>query len=247
MYMYRIIIIALACWLAAAPAWADERQRMIDAFTALKPSVASLYAHEPDGDFSFLCSATAIEHHDVGGVVHTVVLTAQHCLRKGVSYALNFGDGSFRPAWPWMIPHYEADPKNSPRAYGEPQTDMTLFLIAGDDIPLVPVAASSALPAGTKIAMMGFPLGVAKISYEGIVAGTFARPGADQNGYLLLQIFGAPGSSGSSVVAIDAEGGFEVVAVLVSAKQQSAGLPVIFATPIEYRRHLSPARPESAP
>lgn len=240
-------ILALLLALFAGSVNADERQRMIDAFAVLKPSVTALYAHEPSGDFKFLCSATAIERHDVQGDAHTVLLTAQHCLRKGVSYAVNFGDGAFRPAWPWMIPHYEADPKNSPRAFGEPETDMALFLIAGDDVPLVSVATSSALPAGSKVAMMGYPLGVAKISYEGIAAGTFERPGADQNGYLLLQIFGAPGSSGSSVVAIDAEGGFKVVAVLVSAKQQSVGLPVIFATPIEYRRYLSPARPESAP
>ncbi len=123
-----------------------------------------------------------------------------------------------------------------PRAYGEPKTDMALFLMDGVDVPVVPLAgASEHLVYGAKLAIVGYPLGVSKIVYEGIVAGRFARPGNDMDDYILMQIFGAPGSSGSSVV--DVETG-EVVGVLVAARQAMTGLPVIFATPIDYREYL---------
>ena len=51
----------------------------------------------------------------------------------------------------------------------------------------------------------------------------------------MLQSFGAPGSSGSAIV--NAENN-NVVGVLVSAEQSNRGLPVIFATPISYKRWL---------
>ena len=115
-------------------------------------------------------------------------------------------------------------------------TDMALFLMAGVDVPVVPLAGTSGhLVYGAKLAIVGYPLGVSKIVYEGIVAGRFARPGNDMDNYILMQIFGAPGSSGSSVV--DVETG-EVVGVLVAARQATTGLPVIFATPIDYRGYL---------
>ena len=204
------------------------------ALEAISPSVGALYARQADGNMKFLCSATAIERRGDD----TMILTANHCLEKGVAYSINFGDGLMRPLQAWMVPHYEAD-EESKQKYGEPVTDMALFLMRGADVPLVPLAARATDTPGTRIVMVGYPLGVAKIAYEGIIAGRFDLAGNDLDGYLLLQIFGAPGSSGSAVVDV---GTGRVIAVLVAAKQAPVGLPVIFATPIEYRENLALVR-----
>ncbi len=207
------------------------------ALEAISPSVGALYARQAGGDMKFLCSATAIERRGAD----TVILTANHCLEKGVAYSINFGDGLMRPLQVWQVPHYEAD-EESKQKYGEPVTDLALFLMRGADVPLVSLADRAADTPGTRIVMVGYPLGVAKIAYEGIIAGRFDLAGNDLDGYLLLQIFGAPGSSGSAVV--DVKTG-RVIAVLVAARQAPVGLPVIFATPIEYRSNLAPVREES--
>ena len=91
------------------------------------------------------------------------------------------------------------------------------------------------IKAGHPIVMVGYPLGVTKISYNGIISGRLDRPGDAYNGYMTMQIFGSPGSSGSSVV--DQETG-KIIGVLVSATQSGVGLPVIFATPASYRKYM---------
>lgn len=217
----------------------SERQALIDTFAGVSPSVGALYALEAEGNFRFLCSATAVGRHDG----QTVILTAYHCAMKGVSYYVNFGDQVLRRAQIWKVPHYEVDAEKYPRIFGEPETDMALFLMAGEDVPVAAMAESSAVANGTKVAMVGYPLGLSKIMYEGIVAGRFDRPGDDMYDYLLLQIFGAPGSSGSAVVDVDSG---EIVGVLVAATRAIAGLPVIFATPIDYSRWLREVLPEDA-
>ena len=197
----------------------------------MKPSVGALYALQDDGDMAFLCTATAVDREGDA----TVILTAYHCIRKGVSYLINFGDNRLWPLRVWKIPHYEIDSAAFPRAYNEPKTDMAMFLLDDSGIPLVPMADGSVLKDGEELAMVGYPKGLSKISYQGTVAGYFERPGSDEYNYLLMQIFGAPGSSGSAVVHVDTG---EIVGVLVQGREGGRGLPVIFAVPIEYRRHL---------
>lgn len=236
----RKILTAIGLFLLLAVSsvsFAEERNEIIRTFAEIDPSVGALYAQEEDGDMSFLCSATAIDRHEK----QTVILTANHCLKKGVSYLIDFGDRQMRPLKVWKIPHYEVDSIKFPRRYGQPETDMALFLMDGVDTPVLSVGDNNDFEPGTKVAMVGYPLGVAKISYEGIVAGRYDRPGSDQDGYILLQIFGAPGSSGSSV--IDVETG-KIVGVLVSARQSVAGLPVIFATPIGHMKYLKTIHPQ---
>jgi len=232
-----LVVGFLVGFLSLAHATETERQGIIAAFAKVAPSVGALYAQEEDGDIKFLCTATAVSREQD----KTVVLTAHHCLRKGVAYLINFGDNRLRTLSVWKIPHYEVDTDKHPRRFNEPKTDMAFFLMEGKDIPITPFSDGILLDAGRKVVMLGFPLGVSKIGYEGIVAGYFDRLGADLYGYLMLQIFGAPGSSGSSI--IDVQSG-KVVGILVSAKQSFAGLPVIFGTPIEYRKHLLSVRPE---
>ena len=225
----RIILIAAICAAFSLPALAHDDGGLIDTFAKLKPSVGALYALEDDGDMRFLCTATAVDREGDA----TVLLTAYHCVRKGVSYLINFGDNQFRPLRVWQVPHYELG-RDDRRAYNEPETDMALFLMDSVDVPLIPMAKDSAMRDGEPLAMVGYPLGLSKISYQGTVAGYFDRPGSDEYNYILMQIFGAPGSSGSAVVRVDTG---EIVGVLVQARS-SRGLPVIFATPIDYRRYL---------
>ncbi len=101
-----------------------ERQTVIDTFADMSEVVGALYSLEDDGDLDFLCSATAVGTEGPD----TIILTAYHCVRKGVSYLINFGDNNFHPLRIWQVPHYELDDKKYPRAYGEPKTDMALFL-----------------------------------------------------------------------------------------------------------------------
>jgi len=229
--------LSVASW-SIVRAQAAEDNDLISVVAKLRPSVGALYAQQQDGDLSFLCSATAVGREGP----HTIILTAYHCMRKGVSYLINFGDNTLRPLRVWKIPHYEVDDQKHPRRFNEPMTDAALMLMQGHDIPIAPFAGSSSLAPGSSIATVGYPLGVAKIAYEGIVAGRFDRLGADMYDYLLLQIFGAPGSSGSAVVSVKSG---EVIGVLVAGKQAGAGLPVIFATPVEYRKHLMMVLPDT--
>lgn len=208
-----------------------ERENLIETFANVSQSVGALYSLSSGGDLTFLCSATAIDRQ----YGKTVILTANHCVRKGVSYLINFGDNNFRRLSVWKIPRYEIDRNKYARRYNESFTDIALFLMEGTDVPLVRVSGSSTAKPGTKVAMVGFPLGVAKIRYEGIISGYLNRPGSDEDGYLLLQIFGAPGSSGSAVVSTDSG---EIIGVLVAAQSSGMGLPVIFATPTDYMGNL---------
>jgi len=229
-----VLIAALVAGFFISPAQAQtERETLISTFAKLKPSVGALYALESGGNMRFLCSATAVGREGKA----TIILTAYHCVQKGVSYLINFGDNKFHPLSVWQIPHYEISDGKSPRAYNEPETDMALFLMENGDMPIAELADGAAQITGSKLAMVGYPLGVAKISYEGIVAGHLNRPGADLHGYVLMQIFGAPGSSGSSVVSASTG---KIIGVLVAAKSDRAGLPVIFATPIGFKKYLKP-------
>ncbi len=228
------LVVSLLSIGLSLPSYADEREDIIRVLAKAAPSVGALYGVKEAGDMAFLCTATAVDRKEG----QTVIMTANHCLDKGVSYFINFGDNTMRPLTAWKVPHYEVDKEKFPRKYNEPETDMALFLMNGVDIPIIPLAEHSRLVPGTKVLTIGFPLGVTKINYEGTVAGFFNRVGSDRYGYMMLQVFGAPGSSGSSIMNMKGE----VVSILVSAKQAPVGLPVIFATPIEYKENLIPIR-----
>lgn len=219
--------------LSAVPVSASERDDIKAAFARLNPSVAALYSLSEGGDIKFLCTATAVDREEDA----LVLLTAFHCVRRGVSYLVSFGDNQFHSVRVWQIPGYEISASDHPRAYGQPKTDMALFLLDDPvDVPVVAMADSATIEIGSSLVSVGFPLGLAKIGYEGSVAGYFNRSGSDEDGYVMLQIFGAPGSSGSAVVDV-ASG--EIIGVLVQARGR-IGLPVIFATPIHYLKYLVP-------
>lgn len=224
--MNRMLLIALLL-LPASWSNADE---LTDIFAKVSPSVGALYKRTSNGSIEFLCSITAVDHR----AGETVVLSARHCVSKDVAFMVSFDGDQFHSARVWKLPHDALDKSRYPRPYGESRTDMALFLVAGE-FPTIPLGDDTDARPGDPIAVVGFPLGVTKIRYSGYIAGRLNRPGDDQDGYLILQSFGAPGSSGSSVVSV-ATG--EVIAVLVSGQSGRSGLPVIFATPISYQKYL---------
>lgn len=207
-------------------------QSLVETFRRISPAVGALYAQTENGSLAFNCTVTATEKFGQA----TAIITAKHCVTRGTSYLVTFDGRRFHAARIWKLPPEEIDPNKYTRPHGVPETDMALFLIDEKiDVPLVKRAAASGGEPGQRIVNIAYPLGVSKTRYEGIISGVFNRPGASLDGYLLLQVFGAPGSSGSSIINADTG---EIIGILVSAMQRAVGLPVIFATPIEYERYL---------
>jgi V8-like Glu-specific endopeptidase len=222
-----IIAIGSAFW--SRPAHADP---LVKVFAGISPSIAALYAQKHDGSLQFLCSTTAVEKQ----AKRVLLLTALHCVEKDVAYLVSFDGKQFYSARVWSLPKWKANAQKHKKGYGVPDVDMAFFAIELPlDVKVIQMADDNGIKAGHPIVMVGYPLGITKISYNGIISGRLDRPGDGNNGYMTMQIFGSPGSSGSSV--IDQETG-KVIGVLVSAAQSGAGLPVIFATPSSYRKYM---------
>ena len=228
----RILILILSLLISGGIPHVLRAEGLIEGFRAVAPAVGALYSRNIGGDLTFTCTVTAIEKEEKV----TLFLTAYHCVKQDVAYLITLDGKQFYAARVWRIPHDKLDAAKYPRRYGEPETDMAFFLV-DKNLPVQPIEVGddTGIEPGTRILVVGFPLGITKINYEGIIAGRLEQAGSDRNGYLMLQSFGAPGSSGSAV--IDARNK-TIVGVLVSAESARVGLPVIFATPISYRRWL---------
>jgi len=210
---------------------ASAGESLVPLLAEIAPSVGALYIQRNDGSLDFSCTVTAVDKHDA----EVVLLTAHHCVSKDVAYLISFDGKRFYAASVWKIPHDQVDGNAYPRRFGEPATDMALFLAKVEgEVPSVPFSDAE-VPIGTRIVTMQFPLGVTKVGYEGLIAGRMSRPGSEKDGYLILQTFGAPGSSGAAVITTESK---EVIGVLVSGVGGETGLPVIFATPATYRKYL---------
>jgi S1-C subfamily serine protease len=225
----RNIIALFAALLLSFSVQADS---LVEVFAGIKPSVAALYAQKHDGSLQFLCSTTAVEKQEK----RVLLLTAFHCVDKDVAYLVSFDGKQFYSARVWSLPRWKVDETKHKKGYGVPDVDMAFFSVELPlEVKVIPMVDDSEIQAGHPIVMVGYPLGVTKISYNGIISGRLDKPGDSYNGYMTMQIFGSPGSSGSSVV--DQETG-KIIGVLVSASQAGSGLPVIFATPASYHKYM---------
>ena len=226
----RALLTLLLCLGLVVPAAAASYEEV---FAKISPSVGALYAQTSTGSIEFLCTITVIKKT----ATQTELLTANHCSRKDVSYVVTFDGRRLYSARVAKVPGEDIDPQKYRRQYNQPQVDAAIFVIdEALDIPAVALGTDTGLAPGRGIVTVGYPLGVTKIRYVGIIAGRFERPGADIDGYLILQIFGSPGSSGSAV--IDETTG-TVVGILVAGRQ-AFGTPVIFAVPVSYLQRLKP-------
>lgn len=205
---------------------------LIELFSRTSPAVGALYTQSSGGDLKFTCTVTVIKKS--GGKTH--LLTAGHCVDRDVAYMVTLDGHRFYSARVWRLAPEKIDRQKNKRKHGQPKVDMALFVV-DEELPVdvVPIGLGISIEPGRPIATVGYPLGVTKVRYSGTIAGHLERPGAEQDGYIILQIFGAPGSSGSAVIDVSTG---KIIGVLVSGKQASAGLPVIFAVPIRYQDYL---------
>ncbi|MEE9499588.1 MAG: serine protease [Nitrospinaceae bacterium] len=235
-----LVLLALAVlFLLAGPSvYASESRDgsagLIKSFRRVSSAVGALYVQTAGGDLNYACTVTVIEHKEE----RSILITAGHCVDRGEAYMVTFDGRRFYTARVWKLPAEKINPQKK-RQYGEPMVDMALFIVDERlSVKPIEIGMKVSVEPGRGVLTVGYPLGVTKIRYNGIIAGRLERPGSKDHGYLLLQIFGAPGSSGSAVV--DQRTGL-IIGILVSGKQGSAGLPVIYAVPISYKKHLIPA------
>lgn len=230
-----IVLLAFAVALVSpsARAISSTQESLVQLFKWLSPAVGALYVQDLEGDLKYNCTVTAIgkEKGDV------IVITAYHCVEKGQAYLVTFDGKRFHGARVWKVPRWEvsaADEKNK-RKWGEPEVDMAMFLVDAVDVLAIAVGTTQGIEPGERIIIVGFPLGITKARYEGIIAGRLDKPGYDYHGYLITQIFTSPGSSGTAIVSVRTK---KVIGIHVASAQAGRGLPVLFATPIEYQRYL---------
>lgn len=221
-----VVLIGITIWSNISRAG----ESLIKSFRTVAPSVGALYTQNDSGDMKFTCTSTVIESEEK----EVVLLTAGHCASDNQEFLVTFNGANFHRAVVWRLPPDVKDFKYK-RKFGEPKVDMALFKVFDKlTIPEIKLGKDVQVVTGQDVIASGFPLGVTKVGYYGTVAGIYTRPGKAY-GYLMLQIFGAPGSSGSAVIDVATN---LVVGVLVAGKEGRAGLPVIFATPISYIKYL---------
>ncbi|MDP3939799.1 MAG: serine protease [Deltaproteobacteria bacterium] len=231
------LLLLAAALLMGAAGMVRAAESLESMFERTSPAVAALYAQENNGSLRFLCSTTAAEKTEH----RTLLVTAYHCVEKDVSYLVSFDGKQFYAARVWSVPRWEVDPQKYRKAFGTPDVDLAFFAVDEPlNVSVLRFGSDTNVAPGRPIVTVGFPLGVTKVRYSGIVSGRLERPGSGLDGYLTLQIFGSPGSSGSSV--IDQTTG-EIIGILVAAHQAFVGLPVIFATPANYKSYLMRVNP----
>jgi len=195
----------LGLLLLALPLGAAEVPDLRALAKQARPAVYLLAIQDDDGEVKGSGTGFLISPDGLLVTNHHVVAGAQHILAKAEN-------GGLFP----VIRVLASDPAN----------DLALLQVEGKDLPCLPLAPPHSAEAGTRIAVIGSPLGLEGTLTEGIVSARRSLPGQKRE---VLQISAAisQGSSGSPV--LDAQGRVVGVASFLLAEGQS----LHFATPSE--------------
>ncbi|MFQ5421033.1 MAG: trypsin-like peptidase domain-containing protein, partial [Anaerolineae bacterium] len=162
----------------AAPGGGDDDPiSLVESFRRLSSAVGALYVQTNDGDMKFNCTVTVIGHEEE----RTTLITAAHCVSRGETYMISLDGMRFYSARVWKLPP-ELVKNTATRGYGEPKVDIAILTVR-QILAVNPVLVGPDIgtDAGKAVITVGYPLGVTKISYNGIIAGRMTRPGAEKD------------------------------------------------------------------
>ena len=117
----------------------------------------------------------------------------------------------------------------------DPKNDLVLLKLEGKDLPFLLLGESDKIEVGTRIAVIGSPLGLEGTLSEGIVSAVRE----DENEGRLIQITAAisPGSSGSPVLNTSGEAIGVATALIRSGQALNFAVPVSIAKGLLVRSH----------
>jgi len=152
------------------------------------------------------------------------LITSYHVIEKGPKAVAKAGNGGLFPVEGVLA----SDPKN----------DLAVLMITGKDLPFLKLSTSNKTEVGTRIAIIGSPLGLEGSMSEGIVSAVRDSTSGRQ----MIQVTAAisPGSSGSPV--LDAKG----LVIGIASSFLQGGQALNFAVPAEAAITLV-ARAENMP
>lgn len=219
--MKRFLAVALSLGLFISSAVADVKPPRGKFEQKLENATFALYVEKSDGENHFTCTATAYEKTKTG----YLLVSAGHCIdgRDDLKFSVKTDVDDSLPAMPVTVVKYELD-------------DIYDFSILQLDtkrlFPIIGLGSEEDAAVGDKIENVSFALGMAKQFNNGYIATQMLHPNDTTASapqwflhHFLVEVSGAPGSSGSAIVS---KRSHRIVGLLVSGvRDEQMGFGVI--------------------